>query len=84
MRFFGLRRLTVAALITVVAVVLIFEVCCLVDIARAKEVRRLDRATWALICLVTLPLGGILYLSLGKKWKSGSGAVTRSLMWRSS
>lgn len=58
------------AFITVVAVVLSFEVCCLADIARAKEVRCLDRATWALICLVTLPLGGILYLSLGKKWRS--------------
>jgi hypothetical protein len=31
------------ALIIVVAVVLTFEVCCLVDVARAKEVRRLDR-----------------------------------------
>ena len=30
------------ALIIVVAVVLTFEVCCLVDVARAKEVRRLD------------------------------------------
>jgi hypothetical protein len=55
------------ALIIVVAVVVTFEVCCLVDVARAKEVRRLDRQTWALICLVTLPLGGVLYLSLGKK-----------------
>ena len=41
------------AVITVIAVVLVFEVCCLVDIAHAKEVRRLDRETWALICLVT-------------------------------
>jgi len=62
------------ALITAVAVVLIFEVYCLVDIARAKDVRRLDRETWALISLVTLPLGGILYLSLGKRWKSGAAA----------
>jgi hypothetical protein len=73
------------ALITVVAVVLSFEVCCLVDIARATEVRRLDRETWALICLVTLPLGGILYLSLGKKWKTrGSGPSPQSPMWRPS
>ena len=62
------------ALITAVAVVLIFEVYCLVDIARAKDVRRLDRETWALISLVTRPLGGILYLSLGKRWKSGAVA----------
>lgn len=57
------------AVLTVIAVVLVFEACCLVDIARAKEVRRLDRATWALICLVTLPLGGLLYLTLGRKRK---------------
>ena len=57
------------ALIALVVLVLGFVVCCLGDIARAKEVRRLDRETWALICLVSLPLGGILYLALGKKWK---------------
>ena len=36
------------ALIIVVAVVLTFEVCCLVDVARAKEVRRLNPQTGAL------------------------------------
>lgn len=73
------------ALIIVVAVVLTFEVCCLVDVARAKEVRRLDRQTWALICLVTLPLGGVLYLSLGKKWKPrASSPSRRSPVWRPS
>jgi hypothetical protein len=35
----------VITFISVVAVVLIFEVCCQVDTARAKEVRRLDRET---------------------------------------
>jgi hypothetical protein len=75
----------VTALITVVAVVLSFEVYCLADIARAKEVRRLDRETWAIICLVTLPLGGILYLSLGKKWNGHrSGRAPRSPIWRPS
>jgi hypothetical protein len=58
------------AVITVIAIVLSFEVCCLIDIARAKEVRHLDRETWALVCLVTLPLGGILYLALGRKRKA--------------
>ena len=74
------------ALIIVVAVALTFEVCCLVDVARAKDVRRLDRQTWALICLVTLPLGGVLYLTLGKKWKprASSSPSRRSPMWRPS
>jgi hypothetical protein len=75
----------VITFISVVAVVLIFEVCCQVDIARAKEVRRLDRETWALICLVSLPLGCILYLALGRKWKGrGSAPAPRSPMWRAS
>jgi hypothetical protein len=73
------------AVITVIAAVLVFEVCCLVDIARAREVRRLDRATWALICLVTLPLGGILYLALGRKWSGrGSAPAQRPPIWRAS
>jgi hypothetical protein len=73
------------ALIALLVVVLGFVVCCLVDIARAKEVRRLDRETWALICLVSLPLGGILYLALGKKWKvRDPGSAPRRPMWRAS
>ena len=73
------------AVITVIAIVLSFEVCCLIDIARAKEVRRLDRETWALICLVSLPLGCILYLALGRKWPArGSAPAPRAPMWRAS
>jgi hypothetical protein len=75
----------VITFISVVAVVLVFEVCCQVDIARAKEVRRLDRETWAVICLVTLPLGCILYLALGRKWRArGSAAALRFPMWPAS
>ena len=70
-------------LIALLVVVSGFVVCCLVDIARAREFRRLDRETWALICLVSLPLGGIVYLSLGKKWKvRDPGSVPRRVMWR--
>ena len=72
----------VITFISVVAVLLVIEVCCQVDIARAREVRRLDRETWALICLVTLPLGCILYLALGKKSKARGSAAPRSPMWR--
>lgn len=72
-----------AALIALLAVGLGFVVCCLVDVARAKEFRRLDRETWALICLVSLPLGGILYLALGKKWQvRDPGSFPRRPMWR--
>jgi hypothetical protein len=43
-----------------------FDAFCLVDIARAAEVRYLRKRTWALICLIQTPLGGILYLSIGR------------------
>ena len=43
-----------------------FEVFCLADLARAEEVRRLPRGAWAIICLVSIPLGGIIYLVAGR------------------
>jgi Phospholipase_D-nuclease N-terminal len=42
-----------------------FDAFCLVDIARAAQVRYLPRWAWALICLCQSPLGGIMYLSIG-------------------
>jgi len=43
-----------------------FDVFCLADIARARQVRYLPKWIWALICLIQLPLGGILYLCIGR------------------
>jgi hypothetical protein len=43
-----------------------FDAFCLMDLARAAEVRYLRKRTWALICLIQIPLGGILYLSIGR------------------
>jgi Phospholipase_D-nuclease N-terminal len=43
-----------------------FDAFCLVDIARAADVRYLRKWAWALICLIQNPLGGILYLSIGR------------------
>jgi hypothetical protein len=71
------------ALIALLAVGLGFVVYCLLDVVRAREFRSLDRETWALICLVSLPLGGILYLAFGKKWTvRDRGSVPRWPMWR--
>lgn len=46
-----------------------FVVFCLVDLARAQEVRYLPKWGWAIICLgigLTIPWGGIAYLVFGK------------------
>lgn len=55
-----------AALVPIVVVAVAFEVFCLVDVIRADEVRYLPKWAWAIICVASLPLGGIVYLSVGK------------------
>jgi hypothetical protein len=46
-----------------------FTFYCLIDLARAKEVRSLSQGVWMLICLVSMPWGGIVYMMVGKVWK---------------
>lgn len=55
-----------AALLPVFLILFGFLVFCLVDLIRAKEVRYLPKWAWALICLVSVPLGGIIYLLVGR------------------
>jgi hypothetical protein len=56
----------IAALIPVAIVAVCFEVFCLVDVFRAEEVRFVPRWAWAIICVISIPLGGVAYLLLGK------------------
>ena len=44
---------------------LIFIIYCVVDIAR-HDVKHLPKWAWALICLLSIPLGGIVYLLVGR------------------
>jgi hypothetical protein len=53
-------------LLLIAALGVAFAAFCLLDIARAAEVRYLRKWTWALICMIQIPLGGILYLSIGR------------------
>jgi hypothetical protein len=61
----GLVALVIA--VTVVAVVR-FEVLCLSDIARTRdsEFRYLTRVGWIVACLITIPVGGVVYLLCGR------------------
>jgi hypothetical protein len=53
-------------LLLVLPLAIAFDAFCLVNLARAAEVRYLKKGLWALICLIQFPLGGILYLSIGR------------------
>lgn len=55
-----------AALIPIAIACVAFEVFCLADVWQAGEVRYLPRWTWTVICLISIPLGGLVYLALGR------------------
>ncbi len=54
-----------AAWIPVLLVLLAFVIFCIVDIAR-HDVKYLPKWLWIVIALVSIPLGGIIYLLLGR------------------
>lgn len=56
----------VAAIVPLVVVGVAFVAYCLFDLSRA-EVRHLPRWAWALICILSVPLGGIVYLLVGRE-----------------
>ena len=61
-----MRSNELLALLPVAVAALAFVLYCLVDVFRAEAVRYLPRWVWALICVISIPLGGILYLILGR------------------
>jgi ABC-2 type transport system ATP-binding protein len=52
--------------IPVVAVAVGFAAWCLVDLARAVQVRYLPKWVWAVVICVSVPGGGLVYLLVGK------------------
>ncbi len=54
-----------AALAPVLVLLGAFVVYCLVDLARS-EVDYLPKWAWAIICVISVPLGGIIYLTVGR------------------
>lgn len=60
-----------AALAPIIVIGLGFAAYCLVDLARS-EVRYLPKWAWAIICVVSIPVGGIVYLLVGRA-PSGRG-----------
>jgi hypothetical protein len=57
----------VLAMLAVLTVVVWFDLRCLADLNRSATPRLLTREAWALLILITFPVGGILYLMYGKR-----------------
>jgi hypothetical protein len=55
----------IEALLPLVLLAVAFAGYCLVDLSRS-EVRHLPRWAWALIIVLSIPLGGIIYLVVGR------------------
>jgi hypothetical protein len=53
-------------LMLVLALAVAFDAFCVVDIARAAQVRYLPKWAWVLICVIQTPGGGIAYVSIGR------------------
>ena len=44
----------------------LFVAHCLRDLARAEQVRWLPKWAWGIVCVVAIPVGGLLYLLLAR------------------
>jgi hypothetical protein len=54
-------------LLPLVIAAVCFDIFCLVDLVRAKQVKYLPKWLWAvLICFVGSPISGAVYLAVGK------------------
>jgi hypothetical protein len=63
---FTMKDIPWAAVAPVFALLAVFLVYCLVDLSRS-EVQHLPKWAWAIICVISVPLGGIIYLTVGRK-----------------
>ena len=54
-----------AAIVPLAVFAIAFVGYCLFDLRRG-DVRYLPKWAWALICVLSIPVGGILYLAIGR------------------
>ena len=55
-----------AALLPALLLAVLFIAYCLRDLARAEQVRWLPKWAWGIVCVVSVRLGGLLYLLLAR------------------
>jgi hypothetical protein len=56
----------ILVLATAVVLAVAWEVFCLRDLARADRVRYLPKWAWVIVCLISIPWGGLVYLIVGR------------------
>ena len=56
----------ILVLAAVVVLAVAWEVFCLRDLARTDRVRYLPKWGWAIVCLISIPWGGLVYVILGR------------------
>ncbi|TDD62238.1 PLDc_N domain-containing protein [Actinomadura rubrisoli] len=57
----------VAAFAPLVLIAVVFVAGCLIDLVRRPRVRHMPKWAWALVCVASIPLGGVLYLLVGRE-----------------
>lgn len=55
-----------AAIAPIIVLSLAFVIYCLIDLSRS-QVRYLPKWAWALICILSIPAGGIVYVLVGRQ-----------------
>ena len=55
-----------AAVAPLIVIAVAFVGYCLYDLSRS-QVRHLPKWAWALVCIVSIPVGGIVYLTVGRE-----------------
>ena len=63
---FLVRATLVGIVVLTVALAVRFELFILRDIQRAVEVRVLSKPAWALLTILSIPIGGLLWLAYGR------------------
>ena len=67
---------TVAILVLVIVVAVVFTAACLTDLARGGQPRNLPRWGWAVIICGSIPWGGLAYLFFGRAGLRGTSPDT--------
>jgi len=56
----------VAVLAPAILIALAFVAYCLRDLSNTSEVRWMPKWGWAILCVISIPVGGLIYLTLAK------------------